>query len=475
MKKTISITMLAAFFLVCLVAAAQPAWARKVDRAEAVMVAGWWLEQEITGYWSRIHEDRRGGLLDQLAYPSTRTIWLEGEKIEYGELPAGKDALALVVEFPEGGYVVVTGDDRMEPVLAFDATKPFVWQGDRGAITRVLLSRMLTSWNKVASGRLAQPMSRAGNSEDKWRMLRSMVAGTAVPRETGEDYSGPVPMAFDETLETASWSQGGYYNDTLQTHVGNNNSVPVGCTATMMGMFMRYFAWPSYPTGSNSYYDVCNGTNYLHSVNVNHYHSWASMPITSLTSANSHVADLLYETGVMTGMDYEVGASGAWLDTSVMVNNYRYRGIETRTSSHETPIAVCIQAEVPVMLSSSSHSMLCDGYRDTTTPYFHINAGHDGGGDGWYSLTTLPASDQTIDRSYPYTTPNNWAYVQSGYSGTENGDLNTPYNTVSEGSAGVSTSGQLWLKAGTYSGTGNIGTYEKAMIIKSHGGSAYVQ
>lgn len=475
MKRKLSKLKAALLVAVGLAAIVQPAMAGRVDSAEAIKVAKWWLGQEIGGDWSRVPIAQQQALLDTLASPGTRAIWLEGTECACGDLPVGKDALAWSVEFPGGGYVVVAGDDRIEPVLVFDAQKPFVWEGDRGIITRVVLSRMLSSWNQaIASKAFNQVLD---DSTVRWDALRTMVGAKAVPEAPTEgEYGGPVPMAVSVSLETASWSQGGYYNDTLQPHVGNDNSVPVGCTATMMGMFMRYFSWPGYGTGGNSYWDTCDGVNYYHSVNVNHYHYWSSMPLTSLTSANSHVADLLYQCGVMTGMNYEPGESGAWLDTSVMVNNYYYRGIETRTSSHETPIAVCIRAEVPVMLSSSSHSMLCDGYRDTTAPYYHINAGHDGDGDGWYSMTTLPTTtDPTIDRSYPYCTPNNWAYAQSGYGGTENGDLNTPYNTVGEGSAGVAPSGQLWLKTGTYSGAGNIGTYTKAMTIKSHGGSAVIQ
>jgi hypothetical protein len=473
MKKILLTLPISLLFTAYLSATVQPARAASVDAAEAAKVARWWLALEIQGPGSQVPVARQQALLAALDRPATRPLWLDDKEFAYGNLPSGKMALAHVVEFPEGGYVVVAGDDRIEPVLAFDATRPFVWDGYKGEVARTLLSRMLTSWNRAISSQSGDDLLNKANA--RWHSLRTMVTANKTPQEAPEEeYSGPTSPDVNILLETASWSQGGYYNDTLQTHVGNNNSVPVGCTATMMGIFMRYFSWPSYGTGGNSYWDVCNGTNYYHSVNVNYYHYWSSMPLTSLTSANSYVADLLYECGVLVEMDYEPGGSGAWLDTSVMTGNYYYRGIETKTSSHETPIATTVQALVPVMLSTSSHSMVCDGYRDTTSPYFHINAGHDGGSDGWYSLTTLPAGDSTIDRSYPYCTPNNWAYVDASYGGTENGDMNTPYNTVSEGSAGVATYGQLWLKAGGYYGTGNRGTYTKAMTIKSYGGNAVI-
>lgn len=474
MKRTLLPLPLSFLIIACLLATVLPVRAASVDTSEAARVAQWWLSLEIQGAGSRVPVAKQQALLTALASPATRALWPDNQEFACGKLPTGKTALAHVVEFPEGGYVVVAGDDRMEPVLAFDATRSFVWDGEQGEVARVLLSRMLSSWNKAISSPAGDNLLNKANA--RWHSLRNMVNANKTPQGAPEEeYSGPTSPDVNILLETASWSQGGYYNDTLQTHVGNDNSVPVGCTATMMGIFMRYFSWPSYGYGSAGYWDNCDGVAYWHFVNVNHYNSWSAMPVTSLTSANSYVANLLYECGVMVGMDYEPGGSGAWLDTSVMTGNYYYRGIETRTSSHETPIATCVQALVPVMLSTSTHSMVCDGYRDTTSPYYHINAGHDGGSDGWYSMTTLPAGgDSTIDRSYPYCTPNNYSYVDAYYVGGENGDLNTPYNTVSEGSTGVATYGQLWLKGGYYYGTGNRGTYTKAMTIKSHGGSALI-
>jgi len=46
-------------------------------------------------------------------------------------------------------------------------------------------------------------------------------------------------------------------------------------------------------------------------------------------------------------------------------------------------------------------------------------------------------------------------YVNVYHSGTENGDLDTPYNTIQEGENNVSYNGQLWIKGGAYTGAGN--------------------
>jgi len=238
-----------------------------------------------------------------------------------------------------------------------------------------------------------------------------------------------------------------------------------------MAILMRYFSWPNAGTGANNYWDMCAGVNYYHTVTLGATYSWGNMPLTSLTSANQQVADLMYHCGVMVNMDYEVGESGAWPSATVMNNSFYYRGTIERTSSHETPIVSSIKALVPVVLCSSTHTMVCDGYRDSASPYFHINAGWDGWQDGWYSLTTLPGTDPTLDVSYPYGTPSDHTYCDAGYAGTENGDLGTPYNTFDEGTSNVTWGGELWLKGGTYSDTG---FYNQPMTLQVYEGTAVV-
>lgn len=456
-----------------LLMAASLASAAAVHSGEGARVAQWWLARELNGTWSRVPQSIRNTRLAALDQPQVQAIWKDGQMFRCGNLPAADvEAAAHVVVFPHGGYVVVSGDDRMPPVLAFDGTRPFVWEGDGGAIARVLLGRMLTSWRAAIAGGKGVAVPLATNPA--WTTLRTKLVALADPRTipAGDD-GGPQPLTINIQLATASWSQGGFYNDTLQTHVGNNNGVPVACTATAMAILMRYFEWPATGIGSEGYWDVCNGLNYYHSVALGATYDWGSMPVGSLTSVNADVADLMYHCGVMVGMDYEVGGSGAWPSATVMNGNFRYRGTWDITSGHEAHIIACIKARVPVVLSSHTHTMVCDGYRDTSAPaYYHINAGHDGGSDGWYSLTTLPATDTTIDASYPYSTPNNFAYADVGHSGSENGDLDSPYNTVGEGVSGVTSGGHLWLKGGTY--TGAI-TIDKAMTLRAYDGNAVLQ
>jgi hypothetical protein len=133
----------------------------------------------------------------------------------------------------------------------------------------------------------------------------------------------------------------------------------------------------------------------------------------------------------------------------------------------------CIQCGVPVVVGTDNHCFVACGYRNTLTPYFYFNMGWDGGNNAWYDVTDIiPDSNLPLNGSLPYSTPNDYAYVD-GVTVGGNGDLQTPYKTVVSGQSGVSSSGVLWLKTGQY--TGNTGLLlNKPMTINSYLGAATV-
>jgi hypothetical protein len=123
------------------------------------------------------------------------------------------------------------------------------------------------------------------------------------------------------------------------------------------------------------------------------------------------------------------------------------------------------------MLDCANHTVVVDGYRDSVSPYYHFNVGWGSGGT-WYNLDQIAGGDPTIDRSYPYGAPNNYAYADRASSGAENGDLETSYNTVSEGVNEVTSGGYLWCRGGTYAGAITI---DKAMTLSAYDGDAVIQ
>jgi len=66
-------------------------------------------------------------------------------------------------------------------------------------------------------------------------------------------------------------------------------------------------------------------------------------------------------------------------------------------------------------------------------------------------------------------------YVDASWTGYEDGSVQFPFNTISEGVNAVPTNGELWIKAGTYTGTGNAPiTINKTFEMKNYGGTVII-
>ncbi|MBW1646174.1 MAG: C10 family peptidase [Deltaproteobacteria bacterium] len=461
----------AVFFLLLfswfLLLPAASSFGRVVTAEEAVAVADYWYAREVGSGRLKLSRAAREARLRQIA--SHEVFYLvEGGKLAASP-PADGQVLAYVVKYQPTGYVVVTAEDRLQPVTAFDVFSEFRWDDPERNFLRHFLDRDLPRrWRRLK--RQSRRRRAAVAPHRNWARLRSRIArkraagkitGMVNEGEPGadEDTGGTTTTDTGEAyvfLDTPRWGQGTYYNDEVVAHNGNTGGVLTGCTATAMAIKMRFHQWPPIGSSSRSYTDYWGSVRYSHSRDFSTtLYNWSAMPTGVLNSVNTDIASLMYDCGVAVRMNYEVGNSTAWPSATAMNTYFRYRGTVQLTADHEEAIRESIIAHLPVVACSSAHTVVISGYRDSPAPYFYVNAGWNGSSNGWYSLDHLPGGDPTIDRSYPYGAPDNFVYVDSGWTGTETGDLQTPYNTIAEGEASVPAQGHLWLKGGTYTGSGN--------------------
>lgn len=444
----------------------------QVGRSEAEDMADLWYAREIHSSQVKLEAAVKADKLKNIADRQIFYLVEDGDLLD--SEPVGKTVLAYVAAYSPSGFVVVAGDDGILPILAFDADTTFRWDDpERNFLRHFLLKNIPARWQHMQA---KKQQAVTIETHPMWNYLRAKKASTkslddVYPEDSPED--GPMSTLL---WATANWDQGWPYNTTVVANNGNTGGIPTGCTATAMAIKMRYHSWPATGNGSNSYSDNEGSVRFSHNVNFgSQSYNWAAMPTTNLTAANQGVADLMYHCGVAVEMNYEVGGSGAWLTLTSMNTNYRYKGTIDRRSDHNPPMIESILAGLPVILSSSTHTVVADGYRDDQSPYFHINAGWGGSSNGWYNLDQLPGTDKTVDRSYPYSSPNNYIFVNNGFSGTENGNLQNPYNTISEGIAATPVNGQLWVKTGSYSGVGNAPVlFSTPMTIHPYQGSVTI-
>lgn len=282
-----------------------------------------------------------------------------------------------VVNMAEGGYVVVSGDDRTLPILGF---------GDTGAIDTNAMPTNMAAWLQGYADEIAWL-----NSHGKTTV--------ATPRHVGSHSTAEIyPMV------TTQWDQRAPYNNLCPKYSEYDQAV-TGCVATAMAQVMNYHQQPATATQpipgytTESYGLELSG---LPAVTFD----WANMSNTyteaSTGPAATAVATLMQYCGWAVEMDY--GPSSGSTTDAVAYALKTYFGYSETTQyvsrSYYTAAkwADLIYHELangrPVvyggMSSGGGHEFVCDGYQyENNTDYFHINWGWGGTSDNYFVLSAL--------------------------------------------------------------------------------------
>ena len=294
-----------------------------------------------------------------------------------------------VVNFNAEGFVIVAGDDRVQPILAFSNEGAFVAE-NMPAHIRFFLDGYTEEIQYIVDNQQYADES----TQQQWETLLSEVIPA---QKDGDVIVGPL-------LGDNKWNQTKYYNDLCPADASGNSAygghAAAGCGAIVMGQIMRYWQFPTTGTGSHSYSSNYGTLSANFGATTYHYEN---MP-DKLNAANHPdscvlaVATLLYHCGVAVDMRYGPSASVSNSNkiVSALPNYFRYpatvRYIERGSLSLATWLNYLkgeLDARAPFMYGGSGnyggHVWTCDGYRDDD--YFHFNWGWGGQQNGYFALT----------------------------------------------------------------------------------------
>ena len=356
------------------------------------------------------------------------------------------------------GFVIVSGDDCVRPILAYSLSNQFktdmmpinirLWlQGYEDQIKHY--KRL--SQNPNASSTLRSSDDISNIVAEEWQKLLSGRAATG----SSKSVVGPL-------LQT-TWNQSPYYNNQCPYDSDAGENAVTGCTATATAQVMKYWNHPTTGYGSHSYGHYQFGT--LSANFGNTTYNWSSMPnalsSTSTTAQVNAVATLMFHIGVAVEMGYGVSSSGAATVSygsitrasaeNALKTYFKYSPLLHSVHSEDysdQQWAALLQNELnnnrPVIYTgydtSAGHAFVCDGY-NTSTGQFHFNWGWGGWCDGFYTIGQLnPASGGTGGNSSYTFNLNNSAIIGIQPNNNWNSSSivtvtssNTSYGTVSGG------------------------------------------
>lgn len=127
--------------LVLLAATPPSARAAAVDEAEAAALADHWFRQEVSGF-AKLTDDAKDQAI--AAMQGRQVLYLVSKDDLVENRPDGQ-VLAYVVKYRPSGYVIVSGEDRIQPIIAFSATDEFRWDCPELNFGREYLGATLTA------------------------------------------------------------------------------------------------------------------------------------------------------------------------------------------------------------------------------------------------------------------------------------------------------------------------------------------
>ncbi|MGD0573038.1 MAG: C10 family peptidase [Sedimentisphaerales bacterium] len=388
-------------------------WAKAVPSSLAQEVVNGWLAKE--------------------AKPMGSRLGSEVENVETFTDSNGQPVYYVVVLKPSG-FVVVSADDLVEPIVCFSSggsydsseRNPLGALVSRDIPARINVSRSVHAKLLAGSstGDLTKKQAMVHKSGEKafakWTGLLSRWGGHSV--SGAEPVSSVSDVRVSPFLQT-TWGQdvicnnracynyytpGGYGN-------GDPSNYPAGCVATAMAQYMRFWQYPVSGVGISSFtitVDGANQTAHLRGGNGSGgAYNWSQMllaPDCSTTLAQREaIGDLTYDAGVAVKMDYEYDGSGAFISdaATAMVNTFGYSNaieggdeIDNIGDGLNGMINPNLDYGNPVILgisdsSGDGHAVVADGYGyQSSTLYHHLNMGWDGDDDVWYNLPNIDAA-----------------------------------------------------------------------------------
>jgi len=324
-----------------------------------------------------------------------------------------------------GGFVMVSAEDLVKPIIGYNTQGQFVIQN-----APPVIADWFVKYNKQIAFAKVNQTATTQAVTDLWTNYSRDPNHVTKQLRTGA--VGP--------FLTTTWDQPYPYNADCPADASapaeNNGLVLTGCGATAMSQIMRYWSYPPQGTGTNSYQSNYGTLSVDFGTTT---YNWANMP-NSISTYNADIATIMYDCGVAVDMIYGPNESssyilsGSGVPASCQAAYTTYFGYDATTLQgyprSNYPVEAdwlnLIDAEMtasrPIQYagqgSSGGHTFVLDGSDGAGN--YHINWGWSGVDNGYYSvdaLTPAPYANGDFSSSESMITgiqPPNTTVVSSG-------------------------------------------------------------
>ncbi|MBD3284997.1 hypothetical protein GF359_01350 [candidate division WOR-3 bacterium] len=308
--------------------------------------------------------------------------------------------LAYVAGCEPEGFVVVSADDNLVPVIAYAEHGSFQWEENEHNVLMNMLRYDLSKRLELVDLTDAETIH---DNHEQWDRFLDAETRTLDDVESwpsaGESWTGGWIQSM--------WHQSDPYNQFCPMDPETGKRSIVGCVATAMGQIVAFWQYPPSVTFTTE-------DNYVTRTREIEIHAPdASIDYIDYRNgrpANSTCAAISFACGVGSKMNYTSEASGTYPENSAisLEKHFKYANAESKSEDDADFYEVLEQNmkdAKPAMLwiniedsSSGGHEIVCDGFREPEYhPEWHLNF-------GWGSSNPhpLPSAWYILPYGIPY-------------------------------------------------------------------------
>jgi hypothetical protein len=320
-------------------------------------------------------------------------VYIQTSAAEHANASVTATPYFYVFNSAASGYVIVSADDNVYPVLGYS---------DESNFNPENMSPSVQKWLEEYKSQIRY-------------IIDHNIAATPEITSAWDNYLNGTSTAGPQDLTNAvtpmlavKWNQAPFVNDQCPFDASYNKRTVTGCVATAMAQIMKFWGHPAKGSGFHSYNHSKFGTMSANFGTTTY--NWSSMP-NYVNSANATVASMMYQLAVSVNMNFgvaEVGGSGAFVISShsphrntaeyAFKTYFGYRptiqGI-ARENYTEANWITLLKNEIsngrPVLYAGfgngGGHAFVFDGFDNNN--FFHVNWGWGGSYDGYFRVSAL--------------------------------------------------------------------------------------
>lgn len=309
-----------------------------------------------------------------------------------------------VISMPDNGWVLVSGDERAKPILAFSKNGEFSDEKDMPPAMLDLLQTYADEiifiqdscpeaiihpdWQSINQGNYSKLLNSSDNDNGKGSDVYTPGTGLLNRPNRGE-------VRWNQNNNNEGGCTNVYNKFCPDWYSPSCGLTYVGCVAVAIAQIMWYWQWPHTGYIPVSIDKEGNIGNLLEL----RFYNWDLMPNTLASTTPLEqvdmVAGFLRDCGYAVKMKYGANGSGAKTKNAkkALEETFTYKSIDHKskfwTRNWETKLRDEINAGRPVYYDGSGsggHAFVVDGYDEEFPDKFHINWGWGGNHNNYFFL-----------------------------------------------------------------------------------------